>query len=408
MWKKPLYFISWIYLFAITIILDIPLSRAIIINNYPLPITSTGIVVYTQPSFSNLITQQYVHQYSQDHNLTTSLSTSSTSIIPPRPARQLYDVFCYNGEISLLLWRLKHLGSIVSTFIIIEGDHTHQGNPKASKLTPSIKEQIASTGANVVYITAALVARQDNFSVDDRWQLAKENELRQRDAGTSYILANSQDDDMVIIGDVDELPDPEYLKKWHTFPSIGKVRAKMFYYSFECLHVYYWYSQAIASVHAIKQVMHKSKAGRLVYNIGLTRGILVSPNYKSLTGLSESDVPLNMIRFMLRLVIPLHYLGSSDKNDVGWHCSYCMSPADMQNKLRSFSHIEYSGDAYTSLSHIYKAVSNCYSLFSNGDDGTFIRRPVGVDIPPLADTIEQTTSANVQEYIKKLNLSVSV
>jgi len=381
--------------------------KAVIINFNRSIVISNSTVIYSQPYFSEIINEEYI----KSHKLMTESTSSSVSflsnthndilsLIPPRPPRKLYDVFGYNGEISLVMWRLNNLGSIVSTFIVVEGDHTYQGKPKQTKLTPAIKEQIASTGKHVVYITAKLYPRLDNYTDDERWQLAKENEMRQRSAAVSFLLQDSQNaDDMVLLGDVDELPDPLFLKQWQTFLSVSKLRTKMFYYSFECVNRFYWDAQAITSIFDIQQTLHKSKSGKVMYI--LQRSILKKINYTypSLTGLTEQDIPLSITRFSPRIYYPMYYLAPNGRQDVGWHCSYCMSPTDIQNKLKSFTHVEYSGDQYTQLSNIYDAILNCRDLFGRSNGTAFVRRPEHWDIPVNSDTIEQSTPESVKQYM---------
>lgn len=412
-WGSAIIFLSlWFNLVPVII-------QGVILSNSASFIKSNGITVYTQPYFSDLVNQQYILKYIQQHNISiegnltltfenrtspvTRFNTSVLSLIPPRPSRKLYDVFGYNGELSLLMWRLYQLRGIVSTFIIVEGDHTYQGNPKNSTLTPKVRNKIAETGVDVVFVTAELVPRPENFTKDQRWQLAKENEMRQRDAASLYLLLNGQDDDMILIGDVDELPDPEYLRQWRTFPSSAKMRTKMFYYSFDCAGLNYWYASAISSVHAMKEFMLKLQRDTMIQKMSLTIPVeSINLQYPSLTALSQADVPLSMIRLSTRYLFPVHYLAPNARLDVGWHCSFCMSPEDMQNKLKSFTHIEYSDDQYTQLTNIYDAVLNCKDLFGRSYMG-FHRRPEDWELPIMSHSIEQSTPESIQKRLKLLN-----
>lgn len=60
-----------------------------------------------------------------------------------------------------------------------------------------------------------------------------------------------------------------------------------------------------------------------------------------------------------------------DKKDIqvggllkcGWHLSYCMSAKEIQRKLLSFAHDEYSGPEWTNLEHIQRSITNGVDLF---------------------------------------------
>jgi len=120
--------------------------------------------------------------------------------------------------------------------------------------------------------------------------------------------------------------------------------------------------------------------------------------YPSLTGLTEQDVPLSILRLITRYILPIHYLAPNGRHDVGWHCSYCMSPEAIQNKLRSFLHVEFSGDEFTAFSNIYDAVVNCKDLFGRKRE-SFIRRPDDWELPIMAHTIEQCTATSIKDYL---------
>lgn len=128
------------------------------------------------------------------------------------------DVFSFNGEFDILELRLNLLYDHVDQFIICEGDETTAGVPKPryfqenwqryEKWMPKIKHHVFSP-----YTDPALSLLADTspgVPKDMHWW---RREFIQKES-MRYALTHLQDDDMVFIGDVDEIWDPriEYPK----------------------------------------------------------------------------------------------------------------------------------------------------------------------------------------------------
>ena len=130
---------------------------------------------------------------------------------------KIYDCFSYWDEDLLLDLRLNILDDYVDYFVIVEGNKTWQNNPK--KLQFNINK-FSNFKKKIIYIPV-----EDMPEGDDPY--LRENFQRNC---ISRGLASSSDDDLVIISDLDEIPNPS---------KIIKFKRKMHYAVFKQNHYYY-------------------------------------------------------------------------------------------------------------------------------------------------------------------------
>ena len=122
------------------------------------------------------------------------------------------DCVSYCGEADVLELRLNILDSVVDEFIICEGDETTAGNPKPryfeeqkwrfAKWEHKIKYHIFSP-----YTDPALSLLADTSPGVPKDQHWWRREFIQKES-MRYALTHLRDEDMVFIGDVDEIWDP--------------------------------------------------------------------------------------------------------------------------------------------------------------------------------------------------------
>ena len=130
---------------------------------------------------------------------------------------KIYDCFSYWDEDLLLDLRLKILNDHVDYFVIVEGNNTWQNNSKKLKFNinrfPNFKKKI-------IYIPV-----EDMPDGDDPY-------LRENFQRNCILrgLKSSSEDDIIIISDLDEIPNPK---------SIDQFEKKMKYAVFRQNHYYY-------------------------------------------------------------------------------------------------------------------------------------------------------------------------
>ena len=129
----------------------------------------------------------------------------------------IYDCFSYLDEDLLLNLRLNILDKYVDYFVIVEGNKTWQNNPKELKFDINKYEKFKH---KIIYIKVTNLPDGEDPYLRENYQ---RNSILKG-------LINSKEDDLIIISDLDEIPNPNSLKFF---------KKKMRYASFQQSHVYY-------------------------------------------------------------------------------------------------------------------------------------------------------------------------
>ena len=131
----------------------------------------------------------------------------------------IYDCFSYLDEDLLLNLRLNILDKYVDYFVIVEGNRTWQNNPKELKFDINKYEKFKD---RIIYIKVTDLP-------DGRDPYLRENHQR-----NSILkgLINSNDQDIIIISDLDEIPNPEVFKNCKKEMKFAVFKQKHFYYKF--------------------------------------------------------------------------------------------------------------------------------------------------------------------------------
>ncbi len=131
----------------------------------------------------------------------------------------IYDCFSYLDEDLLLNLRLNILNKYVDYFVIVEGNRTWQNNSKELKFDIKKYEKFKD---KIIYIKVT------DFP-DGRDPYLRENHQR-----NSILkgLINSKDQDIIIISDLDEIPNPEVFKNFKKEMRFAVFKQKHFYYKF--------------------------------------------------------------------------------------------------------------------------------------------------------------------------------
>ena len=114
---------------------------------------------------------------------------------------KLYDCFSYWDEDLLLDLRLNILDDYVDYFVIVEGNKTWQNNPKELRFDIKKFDKFKD---KIIYVPVEDMPDGNNPYLRENFQ---------RNC-ISRGLSKSLDDDLILISDLDEIPNPEKLNKF--------------------------------------------------------------------------------------------------------------------------------------------------------------------------------------------------
>ncbi len=147
---------------------------------------------------------------------------------------KIYDCFSYLDEDLLLDLRLNILNEYVDHFVIVEGNKTWQNNEK--KLNFDINN-FKKFKDKIIYLSVTNLPSGDNPYLRENFQ---------RNA-ISRALTNANDEDLIIISDLDEIPNPKKIKFFKKEMRFAVFKQLHFYYklNLQSQRKPYWYGSRI-------------------------------------------------------------------------------------------------------------------------------------------------------------------
>jgi beta-1,4-mannosyl-glycoprotein beta-1,4-N-acetylglucosaminyltransferase len=239
---------------------------------------------------------------------------------------KIIDCFIFYNELDLLTYRLNVLNDFVDYFVIVESRHTFVGKEKKLYFNEN-KHLFENFNKKIIHIIVDdFPYKHHNISITSNEQWS--NETFQRNAisiGINCIkdLSNS---DLIIISDLDEIPDPytlDKIKKNDIIVDINALQMDLYYYNLNT------------------KVQKKWNLSKIV-------------SYKNYIELNKS---CNDIRNM-----ECHKISNG-----GWHLSYFGDAKFIKNKINSFSHQELNNDNYTDLLKIEENIKKNRDLYGRED-----------------------------------------
>ena len=247
----------------------------------------------------------------------------------------IYDCFMYFDEDLLLDIRLNVLDKYVKKFVITEATYTHNGSRK--KLNFNI-QKFSKFKDKIEYIVVDQQPPDIKEINDGDTPKILEEKLILNGMARDYFqreclkagLKNLDKDDLVIISDLDEIPNLENLKTNEIKNNIIIFRQKMFYYKLNLLYDDFIWAGS-------KAVKYKN---------------FISPQW--LRNIKSKKYPVWRldVLFSKKKYSNLHYI-----NNGGWHFTCIRTPEDLEKKLLNFAHhyeFEQSGLKITDLKKFIK------------------------------------------------------
>ena len=261
---------------------------------------------------------------------------------------KIFDCFMYYDEDLILDLRLNLLDSFVDKFIIVESLYTHSGKPR--KLLFDITKY--SKFKNKIDYIILEKAPADLFSInkDDSEDTINSklilNAVKRENLQRNTILkglSNAADNDLIIISDVDEIPNLENANLDNLKNKIILFSQKFFYYKFNLrLDNFAW---------------HGSRACR--------KKDLISPQW--LRNIKDKVYPFWRID---TLFSNKRYMNVEIITNGGWHFSNIKSPEDIEKKMKTYLHHREFELNPVSKEHIGKIIEEKKAIYNLKKDMT--------------------------------------
>ena len=238
----------------------------------------------------------------------------------------IYDCFQYFNEDHLVDLRLNILEKFIDRFIIVESTVNHQG--KTKKLNFEINN-FKKFKNKINYIIV-----DDTPSEIKKPHKGGESLVEQHQRNSILKgLNNAEDSDLIILSDVDEIPDLNKLNKFDK-NKYAVFSQKMFMYKINFLNL------KENNWHGTRMCLKKK---------------LKSPQW--LRNLKFKEYPFWRIDKERNLQII--------KNG-GWHFSYLQTPENISKKIQSFAHGEFNKSEIVDLKNIYSKIQKGQDIFNRG------------------------------------------
>lgn len=242
-------------------------------------------------------------------------------------AVKIFDCFTFFNELDLLEFRLKLLDKWVDHFVIAESNLTHSGKPKPYYFLEA-KDRFKAWEHKIIYIPVQqsaeglLFEEQKNYNPESAaWKLENSQRNALLEAASSI-----EDTDMVLLGDLDEIPSADALKKAVQSDKPVAFSLLFHYYYLNCQNAgnsRWWKGCIAASGKQFKEITPQGLRDK-------------RDNYPSLA-------------------------------DAGWHFSFLGGVEKIRQKLLAFAHTEFNKEEYVSERHIKEAVSKGEDILKRED-----------------------------------------
>ncbi len=235
---------------------------------------------------------------------------------------KVFDCFTFFNELDLLEFRMQYLDSVVDYFVISESNLTFSGKNKPYNLKENA-HRFDKWKDKIIYLP--IHQSTEGLSFDDVKTYTPTNgpwmlESQQRYA-LSYVNDKIMDSDLVLLGDIDEIPDPKVIDRYTA--SIRKLETPT---ALSMLFHYYY---------------------MICQNEGYERwwnGTVVCTGemFKKFNPQGLRDGRNHFFR----------------DTEAGWHYSYLGGVEKIRQKIQSFSHTEFNRPDIVSEENIVAAMEN--------------------------------------------------
>jgi beta-1,4-mannosyl-glycoprotein beta-1,4-N-acetylglucosaminyltransferase len=254
----------------------------------------------------------------------------------------VFDCFTFFNELDLLEFRLKLLSDVVDKFVICESNYTHSGKLKPYYFEEN-KDRYSKWLDKIVYLPIEQSIEGLNFDTVNSYTPTNGSWILENEQRMALLYAGEimRDDDLVLVGDLDEIPNPGALVAILQNDMLHKNNVAI---SLSLLFHYYYFNCQMEGFDRI------------------WNGTVVC-----LADYFRSNNP--------------QYLRDNRNNftrlpNAGWHFSYLGGIDKIKKKIESFAHTEFNRPDITSDENIKDAIENGKDIFK--------RQGVSYKVVPVA------------------------
>jgi beta-1,4-mannosyl-glycoprotein beta-1,4-N-acetylglucosaminyltransferase len=261
---------------------------------------------------------------------------------------KIFDCFMYFDEEVVLDLRLNTLDRYIDYFVIVESTFTHRGDKRNLKFNHKKFEKFKD---KIIYLTfdkepdgIEVVYENDNEGEKSRKYILN---AAKRENGQRNHIANglykASFEDLILISDVDEIPNLEEIKLENLKEKILMFQQDMFYYKFDL------------------------KLPNMVWSgtKGCRKKDLLSPQW--LRNIKDKKYSL----FRLDIIFSkIKYNSIKFIKNGGWHFSNIKSPEEIEHKLKSYLHHREFDEEPLSSDQIDNIIKNKQAIYDLKVDKT--------------------------------------
>ena len=254
---------------------------------------------------------------------------------------KIFDCFMYFDEEVVLDLRLNILNDFVDYFVIIESTYTHRGDKRKLRFS---HEKFKKFEKKIVYLVydehpsnIEEVLKNDSHEEKSRKYIL--NAAYRENGQRNFIingLKNANSEDLILVSDVDEIPNLENLNLEKVNNKIILFKQDMFYYKF--------------NLKLPNLIWTGTKACK--------KKVLQSPQW--LRNIKDKKYPFYRLDtiFSKKKYINIEFI-----NNGGWHFSNIKTPAEIEHKLKSYLHHREFDENPMSENEINKIIENKQAIY---------------------------------------------
>lgn len=287
----------------------------------------------------------------------------------------IYDCFSFFNELDLLEIRLATLDRVVDRFVISESNFTHRGIPKPLYYKDN-ESRFAKFRSKIIHVVSPDPEDPERAKSDVEYGWICEN--RQRNATIRAIEKELRDDDILIVSDLDEIPDPQSVLKAAKCNRPVRLRQKLycFFLNYRCCTTPYWYTGSVVLPYSVFR------------DLATYRRLCDGPAFDSAENESPTATKVRALRDITVI------------RDGGWHFSYIGGIKKVLEKINSI--VDGNDAVLIDEASIRKCIASGNDIYGRGE--WFFAEKIDASFPEAARKFQQLIFPVDENYLRAVRV----